>query len=75
MAKESYFSLVTDTIYIFTAAKQGFLDNFWDSDIFQKGLNEGYLYEITLSNACCDANIKHYDVTVQHNIISYRLSF
>ena len=48
MKKYRIFSLVTDTIYIFTVAKQGFLDNFGTGIFYQKVLGEGYLSEITL---------------------------
>ena len=49
-SKKKYriFSLVTDTIYIFTLAKQGILDNFGTGIFYQKVLSEGYLSEITL---------------------------
>ena len=46
--KISYFSLVTDMIYIFTAAKQGFLGNFETEIFYKKVLSEGYLSEIKL---------------------------
>ena len=42
------FSLVTDTIYIFTVAKHGFLGNFGTGIFYLKVLREGYLSEITL---------------------------
>ena len=45
--KLSYLSLVTDTIYIFTVAKQGFLGNLGLGFFYQKVLSEGYLSEIT----------------------------
>ena len=48
MSKIGIFSLMTDTIYIFTAAKHGFLGNFGAGIIYQKVLSEGYLSEITL---------------------------
>ena len=53
---------MSDTIYIFTVAKQGFLANYGTGIFYQKVLNEGYLSEITLP--CCDVNIEHNDVTV-----------
>ena len=46
--KYRIFSLVTDTIYIFTVAKQGFFCNFGTGIFYQKVLSEGYLSEITL---------------------------
>ena len=46
--KYRIFSLVTDTIYIFTVAKQGFLGNFGPGIFYQKLLSEDYLSEITL---------------------------
>ena len=46
--KYSIFSLVTDTIYIFTVAKQGFLGIFGTGLFYQKVLSEGYLSEIML---------------------------
>ena len=42
------FSLGTDTIYIFTVAKQGFLGNFGTEIFYQNVLSEGFLSEITL---------------------------
>ena len=39
---------MTDTIYFFTVAKQGFLGNFGTGIFYQKVLSEGYLLEITL---------------------------
>ena len=48
MKKYGIFSQVTDTIYIFTVAKQGFLGNFGNGIFYQKVLSEGYLSEITL---------------------------
>ena len=38
--KMSYFSLVTDMIYIFTAVKQGFLGNFESGIFYQKVLSK-----------------------------------
>ena len=46
--KYCIFSLVTDMIYIFTVAKQGFLGNFGTKTFFKKVLSEGYLSEIEL---------------------------
>ena len=48
MKKYGIFSLVTDTIYIFTVAKEGFLGNLGAEVFYQKVLSEGYLSEITL---------------------------
>ena len=44
--KNIVFSLVTDTIDIFTVAKQSFLDNFGTGIFYQKVLCEGYVSEI-----------------------------
>ena len=46
--KYRIFSLVTDTIYMFTVAKQGFLGSFGTEIFYLKVLSEGYLSEITL---------------------------
>ena len=46
--KYRIFSLVTDTIYIFTVAKRGFLGNFGTGIFYQKVLSEGYMSEIML---------------------------
>ena len=43
-----FFSLVTDTISIFTVVKQGFLGNFGTGNFYQNVLSEGYLSEIML---------------------------
>ena len=48
--KYRLFSLVTDTIYIFTVAKQGFLGNFGTGIFYQKGLCEGYTPSSNLGN-------------------------
>ena len=46
--KLSFFSLVTDTIYIFPVTKQGFLGNFGTEIYYQMVLSERYLSEIML---------------------------
>ena len=47
--KYRIFSLVTDTIYIFTVAKQGLLGNFVTGIFLSKGFKWWILAEITLS--------------------------
>ena len=46
--KYGIFSLVTDTIYIFTVGKEGFLGNVRSGIFYQKVLSEVYLSEIML---------------------------
>ena len=56
------FSPVTDTIYIFTVAKQWFLGNFGNgTDHFSKNFTRRMFVR---NYACCDVNIKDNDVTV-----------
>ena len=43
--KYCIFSIVADTIYIFTVAKQGFLSNFGTEIFYRKVLSEEYLSE------------------------------
>ena len=55
------FSLVTDTIYIFTVAKQGFLGNFMTGTFFKRVSKKDVCQKSCY--ACCVVNIKHNDVT------------
>ena len=50
--KYRIFSLVTDTIYIFTVAKQGFLGNFGTGTVFKRFYKKDVCHK--LRYACCD---------------------
>ena len=60
--KDRIFSLVTDTIYIFTVPKQCFLCNFGTGTFFKRFYKKDVCQK--LCYACCDINIKHNEVTI-----------
>ena len=57
-SKNNRILLVTDTIYIFTVAKQCFLDDFGTGTFFKRFYKKDVCQK--LRYACCDVNIVHF---------------